>query len=57
MTITGVFVAEIGVGVVHRSDLAQPRKADAAIAAVHKRLKHEFDPTLRLNPGVEPLSA
>jgi glycolate oxidase FAD binding subunit len=57
MTITGAFVAEIGVGVVHRSDLAQPRKADAAIAALHKRLKREFDPTLRLNPGVEPLSA
>ena len=56
LTVTGAFVAEIGVGVVHRSDFAQPRKADAAIAALHKRLKNEFDPTLRLNPGVEPLS-
>ena len=57
MSISTPFVAEIGIGVVHRSDAAQPRKADAAIAALHKRLKHEFDPTLRLNPGVEPLSA
>ena len=56
IAVTGAFVAEIGVGVVHRSDAAQPRQADASIAALHRRLKYEFDPTLRLNPGVEPLS-
>jgi glycolate oxidase FAD binding subunit len=47
----GAFVAELGVGVVHRS-VAQPsRPAPAPVRAVHDRLKAAFDPTGRLAPG------
>ena len=49
------FVAEIGVGVVHHSDPAPPREQSPAVAALHARLKHEFDPTGRLNPGMDVL--
>lgn len=48
---TGAFLAEVGVGVVH-CEKPQARPAlPAAIAAVHDRMKAEFDPTGRLNPG------
>lgn len=49
------FVAEIGVGVVHHTLPPRLRTVDPAISALHARLKHEFDPTDRLNPGVTPL--
>jgi len=49
------FVAEIGVGVVHHSHPAPPREQPAAVVALHGRLKHELDPTGRLNPGVDVL--
>jgi len=51
------FVAELGVGVVHVgdpaafADLAAPA-ADPGVRALRDRVKHEFDPTGRLNPGV-----
>ncbi len=52
----GSFVAEIGVGVVHRS-VPQPRDStDAAIRQLHDRIKQQFDPSGRLNPGLDPLS-
>jgi len=51
------FVAEIGVGVVHHTQPAPRRSVSSAITAVHQRLKHEFDPTGRLNPGVDVLTA
>ena len=49
------FVAEVGVGVVHRTATAPERSADAAVIALHQRIKARFDPTGRLNPGVDPL--
>jgi glycolate oxidase FAD binding subunit len=47
----GPFVAEIGVGVVHRTEAQPARPVDPAVAAVHARLKAAFDPTGRLAPG------
>jgi FAD/FMN-containing dehydrogenase len=47
----GSFVAEVGVGVVHR-DVAPPvRELAPPVAALHARLKAIFDPTGRLAPG------
>jgi glycolate dehydrogenase FAD-binding subunit len=49
------FVAEVGVGVVHHIDPAPPREQSPAVVALHARLKREFDPRGRLNPGVDVL--
>lgn len=52
----GPFVAEIGVGVVHHT-LPGPRSTPPpAVASLHQRIKQQFDPTHRLNPGVDPLA-
>lgn len=51
----GPFVAEIGVGVVHHTTPAPERPVEPAVATLHARIKHEFDPTGRLNPGVDVL--
>ncbi len=51
----GEFVAEIGVGLVHRARPAPPRTAADAVVALHHRLKERFDPSGRLNPGRDPL--
>lgn len=51
----GPFLAEIGVGVVHAAT-PQPRAApDPAVRALHDRIKAQFDPSNRLNPGRDPL--
>lgn len=52
----GRFVAEIGVGVVHSTVPRQRVTPDGAIADLHRRIKQQFDPTGRLNPGVDPLA-
>lgn len=52
---TGRFVAELGIGVVHHELAAPARPVDAPVAELHRRIKHEFDPAGRLNPGVEVL--
>lgn len=45
------FIAEVGVGIVH-TDTAQVRPPlSAAARLIHERLKAEFDPDNRLNPG------
>jgi hypothetical protein len=53
----GRFVAEVGIGVVHREVPQPPRPADPAVAALHLRVKALFDPTGRLAPGRDPLAA
>jgi glycolate oxidase FAD binding subunit len=55
--LTGEFVVEIGVGVVHHAEPPPPRPVDPAVAALHQRLKAGFDPSGRLNPGVDVLTA
>ncbi len=50
------FVAEIGVGVVHHTQPPADAVIDLAVRALHARIKHEFDPTGRLNPGVDVLA-
>jgi glycolate dehydrogenase FAD-binding subunit len=54
--LTGTFVAEVGVGVVHHVD-PQPRRAiDAVVADLTARIRDVFDPTRRLNPGRDILA-
>jgi len=50
-----LFAQGCRVGVVHHSDPAPLREQSPAVAALHARLKHEFDPTGRLNPGMDVL--
>ena len=48
----GSFVAEIGVGIVHHTRPAPNREQDAAVVEMNRRIRHEFDPAGRLNPGL-----
>ncbi len=54
--LTGSFVAEIGVGVVHHHRPQARRTVEAPTRRLHERLRAEFDPDGRLNPGVDPLA-
>lgn len=51
------FVAEVGVGVVHRTSPPPTRLVDGPVAELHRRIKAAFDPTGRLAPGRDPLAA
>ncbi len=48
---TGSFVAEVGVGVIHAQRPQPSEPLTPGVSAVHDRMKAEFDPTGRLNPG------
>ena len=48
----GSFLLEVGVGVVHAAQPGDAGRVDPAVAAVSARVKQQFDPTGRLNPGV-----
>lgn len=50
----GGFVASIGVGTVMAARPQPPREADATSRAIAARLKAQFDPEGRLNPGRDP---
>lgn len=54
---TGRFVAEIGIGIVHHEHAPPERRVDVAVMELHRRLKARFDPSGRLNPGVDVLAA
>lgn len=48
---TGSFVASVGVGLVFAEKLQPRREVSSAVRQVSERLKANFDPTGRLNPG------
>jgi hypothetical protein len=52
--VTGPFVAAIGLGLVFADEPQPPRRLDRGAAEVSRRLKRNFDPTGRLNPGRDP---
>lgn len=51
----GAFVASIGVGTAWASTPQPARPVSAALARLSERVKAQFDPTGRLNPGRSPL--
>lgn len=52
--LTGTFVAEIGVGVVHCAAPVPVPAPHPTTVALHERIKAAFDPTGRLSPGRRP---
>jgi glycolate oxidase FAD binding subunit len=56
-SLTGEFVAEVGVGVVHHVDPTPDAwvatERPARVVALARAVKRELDPTNRLNPGVD----
>ena len=48
----GTFIAEVGVGIVHHAEPAPSRMRHPGAELIAARIKREFDPEGRLNPGV-----
>jgi FAD/FMN-containing dehydrogenase len=55
--VAGYCVVEIGVGVVYGQRPILRPSPPVPIVELHRRLRREFDPTQRLNPGRDPLQA
>lgn len=53
--LTGRFVAEVGVGAVHRDDRGEAPPVPEGVVLLNRSVKRRFDPTERLNPGREVL--
>jgi glycolate oxidase FAD binding subunit len=51
--LTGEFVAEIGVGIVHHGEPWQAPARAPRVVALARAVKAEFDPRGRLNPGID----
>ena len=53
-SLSGTFVAEVGVGIVHHADPAPVTDpSESSVTKLARRVKNEFDPNGRLNPGVD----
>ena len=51
--LTGDFVAEVGVGIVHHAEpMPEGAPRESSVTNLARRIKAEFDPSGRLNPGV-----
>ena len=50
----GAFVAVIGVGLVFGEQAQPERHLSSSVREIHQRMKANFDPTGRLNPGRDP---
>ena len=51
--LTGEFVAEVGVGIVHHAEPWVRPARDPRVVTLATTLRREFDPTGRLNPGLD----
>ena len=52
-----VFVAEVGVGVVHQNEPSTPRAVSVGVRKLNEQIKTQFDPVGRLTPGRDPLDS
>jgi FAD/FMN-containing dehydrogenase len=52
-TLTGTFVAEVGVGIVHHAEPWSPPAREQRVIDLARAVKAQFDPSGRLNPGVD----
>ena len=51
------YVVQVGTGLAYVSEPVPVPDPDPAVVVLHRRLKAEFDPRGRLNPGRDPLAA